>query len=454
MSESLRAVIIQELRTRFPAVSWKLGSLAREMIVEPLAKLGDLLDSYIQVAESRLDIESMCKNPTGNKDSIDMWMAKLGLSDIEGRQSKGSIIIMSETGEDMTVLQGTVFTWGDDSISLVADETTTWGTKGKSYIKYGEGAYAAEFSVATIDSNGCSVSQGASLNWEGAPNHVYDIYTSSAITGGRAERSYQEKATLILDTLSTKSLSGEECIAGALRRQFPGEVADVVVLPNTGTTSIGTVNICVKPINPPAGIVLDATVHEDANGSYIILGTTGITGIGTVVDKYGSICPIDKYELQEGGYKVSISGVRPGDTVSAHCQGFQVIQSCSDWINDFVHGLPFKYNVLTPKVDVISIHIPTTDNINTEAKVALQSYINSKPLDSGITDSEVAAILSDYGVSVTGGIIYNTSTINDAGSVSTVTTMGSTNGGLSTNVWSHGRATAIYTYIDKIHDNA
>lgn len=454
MSESLRAVIIQEMRARFPALTWKLGSLVRELVVEPLARLGDLLDTYIQEAESRLDIEAMCKNPLEHKDSIDMWMTKLGLTDTEGRQSRGSVIIMSETGENMSILQGTVFTWGDDNISLVADESSTWGSDGRPYIKYGEGSYAAEINVTTTDNNGCAVSPGVALNWVGAPNHVYDIYTGSVITGGRTERSYQEKATLILDALSTKSMSGEACISSALRRQFPDEVADVAVLQNTGAAKLGSVNICVKPLNPPEDVMLDTIVCGGVNDTYVIINATGIMWVRDVTDKYNTPCPIEKSEMQGDNYRLTINGVSPGDTVRVRCQGFSVIKRCSDWINDFVHGLPFKYNIITPKVDVISLHIPTTGVINTEARVALQAYINSKPLDSNITDSEVSSVLRDYGVTVTGGVIYNSSTINDAGSVSTVTTMGSTSGGLSTNVWAHGRAAAMYTYIDKINDNA
>ena len=63
MSDTLRTIIFQELRARYPDVDWTLGSTIRELVAEPVAELGDIASQYIAEAESRLDIVKMLDNP-------------------------------------------------------------------------------------------------------------------------------------------------------------------------------------------------------------------------------------------------------------------------------------------------------------------------------------------------------------------------------------------------------
>lgn len=457
MSDSLRTVIIQELRTRFPNINWKLGSMVRELIVEPLSKLGDIVSKYLQEAESRLDISAIKDNPTKHKDTIDLWMNKLGLTGAEGKESSGTIAIMSETGESMTILADTLFTWGDGSVSLISTETTTWGDGGAPYIKYGEGAYMAEIKVASINEQGGSLSSGAPVNWDGAPSHVYDIYTKSPITGGRPEQSYQEKANMIMDAMSVKSLVGEECIASALRREFPGEIVDAAVLADKDISETSSVTLCIKPFNPPGKIKLTCVVMSEGDGStYVEVNNASVTGVVDVIDQLNIPCPIESITKQwvdgSSSYTVKISGAVVGDKVTVNCVGFDVIARCSRWLQQSVHGLPFHYKVVAPYVNEISIYIPTTDYISPLVATDIQSYVNSKPLDSAINDSELANILSDYGITLNGTIVYSNATTGDSGKTSISTTIGGAD--IAGCLWAGGRAVAMYTYLDKIKNNA
>lgn len=457
MSESLRSVIIQELRTRFPAINWKLGSLVRELIVEPLARLGDILDSSIQKAESRLDLSSIYKDPIRHKEAIDTWMSVLNITTPENKSSIGKIVILSESGESMTVLAGTVFTWGDN-LSLVATESTYWGDNGKPFIKYGEGAYAAEIDVMSVADYGVSLSQGSPINWDGAPAHVYDIYTSTAITGGRAELSYQEKANLIKSAMSTKSFVGEDCISNAIQRAFPEEVVDAVVLPKRNADRPYETIISIKPVNPPGAFYISSVVCKDTEDApFVLIRDPGVTSVVAVKDSQGIPCPVSRVKYTKNPntmiteITVYILGVKVGDSVSVECSGFDVIDRCASWLNQDVNGLPFKYSVVAPAVTVISVYIPTTADLTLDVKTAIQTYINTKPLDTSLSDNEIIDILSSYGITTTGSIIYSASTLNNVGSNAVSTSVGGIN--IAGNSWATGRATAMYTFVDKINTN-
>ena len=457
MSNSLRSIIIQELRARFPDIDWKLGSLVRELVVEPLAKLGDILDSHIKKAESVMDLEGIQNYPAEHKEEIDTWMTRLGLHGFEAKESTGAIAIVSETGEPMTVLAGTVFSWGDDEISLVADTTKLWGGNGEPYNKQGEGVYVAEINVTGLSEQGGSLSSGIPINWVGAPKHVYDIYTKTAITGGRPEQSYQEKADMIVNALSIKSFVGEECISNALQRKFPGEVVDAVVLADKRTRNIGEVTLCVKPFNPPYTTSAPDIIKTDKDGrTYVRVVANSVAKIIDVHDSHNIPCPIVEVRRVEDGNNAVlyayISGARDGDKAIVYYEGMPIIDTCNKWLQQSVQGLPFIYNVVAPQVVVLSLHIPTNDTISVAAKTAIQSYINAKPLDATVADNEIIALLRDYGITVTGNIIYSTAVDNNTKTQAVSATMGGVSA--TGDLWSDGRAVALYTYIDKINDNA
>ena len=460
MSESLRSVLIQELRTKFPAVSWKVGSLVRELVIEPLARIGDILETYIQQSEARLDITTALDDPTNNKDTIDLWMDRLGLGEFEGKPSSGSIAIMSESMEDMTILQGTVFTYGADEISLITDATITAGSDGTGYKKCGEGAYLVEVPVTSADTESGYISPGVPVNWVGAPQHVYDIYTATSISGGRPAQSYIEKAELIRDALSMKSFVGEECIKGALRRAFPGEIADTRVVQTNSTSTPAAVNICVKPSSPPSTFDINAMTSQDTvNGPiYVTINNPGILRITDVLasdeeSRQVNIVRVDKSPLDNGGtaHTIILSGVEPSALVTVKCEGSAVIGRCGAWLNQSVQGLPFKYNVLLPCIATLSLRIPSNDTINIGAKSAIQAYVNSKAMDSEITDADIVSILREYGINTTGSIIYSKTVSNGSGAESMVTTVGSVRSSSSGN--SDGKPTAVFTFIDKITNN-
>ena len=456
MSESLRTVVLQELKARFPGMTWKLGSLVRTLIVEPLAALGDAFDSYIQKAENGLNVVAICQSPSQYSEELDTWMNRLGIAQPELRAASGMVALLSDTGEDMTIDSGTMFTWGDE-LSFQVTESRTFGS-GSPYTKLSEGAYLAEVPVESVGATGASLSIGSPLNWEGAPSHIYDIYTASPISGGRSILTDQAKATLIMSALSPNSFTGEACISKALQREFPNDIIDAKAGAKDAE-KLYKVNLFVKPSNPPSTFTRAASTYTDEadNSIKAQISGAGVITVDKVVDKLSATCPIVATTVtgnlgdSDSIITLTLSSVRAGEGVTAYFTGFQIVQDVAYWLNAEQQGMPFSYTVKIPAVVTIGIAVSTTEALPINVRNDLQDYINDKPLDSAVTDSEVAAILQRANITMTSSNVYTAAVLNSKNTVSLSTSVG----GVSPagNAFSFGRPTAMYSYVNKIFAN-
>lgn len=470
MSDSLRTVILQELKARFPAMTWKLGSLVRTLIVEPLASLGDTVSNYIQEAENSLDVTTICNSPAQYPKAIDTWMNRLGIESPEIKTSSGVVAILSETGEDMVVAAGTMFTWGDDLAFQVVGNIEF--NASHPYTKLNEGAYLAEVPVVSTGETGASLSAGAPLNWEGAPAHVYDIYTASPITGGRTSLSYQAKATLILNALSVKSFVGEEGISNALQREFPNEVVNAKA-GNKDAKKLNVVPLYIKPSFPPSTITLQAVTHyrggeepssmssdsseTPENTVEVSFSGTGIISVDKVLDELNSECTVVSTEVQgnigdsDSTVTLTLSGVEVARSLTIYCTGFSILRDCAYWLNAENQGLPFRYIVKVPAVAIVSLFISGTETLPLSVRTEIQSYIDYKPLDASVTDGEISAILQRSNITTTGANLYSAYIINNINSNAVMTSVGVMSP--AGNPWVNGRPVAMYSYVDKIKAN-
>ena len=134
-----------------------------------------------------------------------------------------------------------------------------------------------------------------------------------------------------------------------------------------------------------------------------------------------------------------------------YCTGFQILGNCAYWLNAEQQGLPFIYTARVPAIVTVSIALSTTEDVPSDVKTSIANYINDKPLDSAITDSEITAILQESNIAVNGSHIY-TASIKNSDSADSIST---SIGGLSPagTVWSLGRPVAMYSYTDKITSN-
>lgn len=457
MRESLRTIILQELRARFPGINWSLGSLIRELVVEPLASLGELLDSYVQKAESSMNITAICQAPAEHSEELDTWIERLGITLPEDGYSSGYVQLLAEYPEYMIIPRGTVFTWGDDLWLEVTEETEWGGSSGRQYTRRSAGAYVAEVPVKMQTAVSATITAGSPVNWAEAPEHIYDIYTSSPIVGGYSGTSPQLKANLIQAALTPHAFTGEDCMAAALRKKFPADIVDAKV-GTRDSDNVSAVSLFLKPSKAPGVFTSTVPAYEDTTGNTVVrISGSGVMSVLAVTDTNGVPCSILTQDVHgtlgdsDSVVRLTVAGVRSGDAVIVRLKGFHIYTECADWLNAGTQGLPFTYRLKLPAIAEIGVMLNISDEITGNVKTTIQNYINHKPLDAEITDSELSALLSEQGVTTTGAHAYTSALMHGTNSSAISATVGGISP--SESFWAQGKPVAMYSYYNKITSN-
>jgi hypothetical protein len=415
MSNSLRNILLQEVRDKFPKLDWNLGSVVRELVIEPLSKLGDDLDQYIANAKASLDVQNICANPTKYEDELDEWVDRLGISPPETRASSGTVRITKESPDRMVIPAGTQFSWNDEVV--VYTQETYVATKVGSdqdldnrleYVSYGGSAFSVDIPVIGYVGGG-SVASGAPLNWSGAPDDVYDIHVGSAISGGVSSFNVHEKAAKILDALTPDALSGEACIRKALRLNFPDYVRDVVV----GEKDVKkpyAVSLYVKPVNSFQQFDVDVKLTD---GKGVVDGC----GINKVTELFGpdgaSYNFSADYSDDFGDTGSTATLITKNLTLSgmfkARVVGFSEYRNINAWLVRAAKSTPFEFNLKMPVVGMVSMICSAPNADYSSARSDIAEFVSSLPLDGTSTDSDIAKILSKYDADQYGAVVYSVS---------------------------------------------
>lgn len=414
MSDSLRSVILQEVKAKFPSIDWKLGSVVRELVVEPLAKLGDILDSYVNKAKTSLDVSSICNQPERYEEELDAWLERLNIVPVQSAQSTGTVRIMRTNPEDLTIAAGTLFTW-DDSVGLYVEDTynvTRYPnpllTNNIIYRSYDDVVFSVDIPVTCSEYSNASLGSGAPLNWQGAPTDVYDIHVGSAVSGGSGSVGASEKARLIADALTPDSLTGEACVRKILRRNFPSIVKDVVM----GDKDIKkpyAVSLYIKPVNSIREFdistdFVNGKANIDGCGVYSVLGVydgenRAQTGVSV---KYPD-------DLGENGSKVSIellSSVNSGK-YTVRVLGFPEYPELAAWLDAESKATPFSFSLKTPAVVLVKMNMRIIGDDNPGAKTIIADAINDLSINSGLSDTIVEQIVGQYNIGLVNAIAYS-----------------------------------------------
>lgn len=414
MSDSLRSVILQEIKAKFPSIDWKLGSVVRELVVEPLAKLGDILDSYVNKAKTSLDVSSICNQPERYEEELDSWLDRLNIVPVQAAQSTGTVRIMRTEPEDLTIVAGTLFTW-DDSVGLYAEDTynvTRYPnptlTNNIVYKSYDDVVFSVDIPVTCSEYSNASLGSGAPLNWQGAPTDVYDIYVGSAVSGGSGSVGASEKARLIADALTPDALTGEACIRKTLRRNFPNLVKDVV----TGSKDINkpyAVSLYIKPVNG----LREFDIQADFIGGKAKISGCGVYSILGIYDRNNKAQSgvAVKYpdNLGETGSFIDLSfrSELPTDKYTVRVFGFPEYPELSEWLYSESKNTPFSFVLKTPAVALIRMNMRVFGDDNAGAKAAIADAVNDLSINAGMSDTAVEQIANQYNVSLVNTVAYS-----------------------------------------------
>jgi hypothetical protein len=219
-------VLFQCVKDRFPKLNWKLGSVIRSLLIDPLEKIGSEVDAYSTKLKQNSELQRIIDDPIGKNDELDYWMYQLGLQLPATKSARGEVTLcLSSTDVDFTVPVGAAFTWNDGTL-LRAEKAVQ--VNGKTVDKDNRTIAVPVISAADI---AVDIQEGASVVWDAAPDSVVDMYVSSAITGGLTSDSENSKAALIRATLVQPSVCGADAILSAMIRKFGTTIVDVKLGP-------------------------------------------------------------------------------------------------------------------------------------------------------------------------------------------------------------------------------
>lgn len=357
--------LFNTIKAELPNLNWKLGSVIRTLVVDPLVHISDTLDKLTTDQSRYNELDVALNDPSNHEDVLDMWLAKLNLNVLNeyAAPASGIVRIVRNNADPMTIEAGTSFQWGS-SVTLLADSTTIWSINGPGN-KYDTAAagsvYIADIPVTSGTNSSLTLASGSPINWPTADDGVVEVYLATSITGGGL-LSADKKASIIRAFLANPTVCGSNGVKASLLRKFPQELVDAQVGYRQVTDCAASVPVYIKQTNYPD------------------IGTSG--------------------------------QITASDTADAVA-----------WLNSKQVGSPFKFYGKSPVYGFLSLAINLGESFASEAMLAeICSYINQSPLNATLTDTGISDILRKYSVELQSPITYVADVFNGTANYSVTQT--------------------------------
>lgn len=418
----LGTYLFQELRTSYPTIDWSLGSVARELWLEPLAAMAQKIDCYIEAAKRDLNIDALITTPEENKERIEELAASYGINTTLNIKGTGTIALSLNSDSDIAISKGTTFTWLDQAVIVpyniygTANEATDTNSAVRVLFKQiAPGCFELDIPVETFEDHGVTLECGATLNWSNAPDSVYDIRVKSPVTGGRKTDSLIETAQKIKARMFPASYTGEALLNTALLGMFPLDYNSCVLGEPVGDNAC----VYIKPKRLPEIITINCLVRNTAQGlQCVISNTPGCIAVKKVYTETGNIIPFEVSVDDRAACNVYTITLEPTtetadeltDTICCvDILKYTQYEKFFDALNQGMSGLPYGYKLKTPinKYVTLTAYCKGNPLNNSSLISALQKKINDLPITTAsLTDSMFTSVFKAFSVILTGPIQY------------------------------------------------
>ena len=416
-------ILFQHIKDRFPQLSWKLGSVVRTLLIDPLTEIGTEVDAYTDSLKSSLDLHKLLDSPAGRDAELDVWMNRLRLSLPEPRQAAGSVALICDSADQsFTVAAGTTFRW-PGGVSLRSTQRVD--VSSETLTQLGPYVYRIVIPVAADSDARASIGAGTAVVWDEAPATVTDMYVYSAVTGGQTSASAQAKAAMIKSALEQPTVCGASSILASLVRKFGPTIVDVALTSRVENGGNVSVPLYIKQSTPPSKVDFDNVPATYNGDSYIVrIPAACICTLDKVLDASGNPTIPTKVAVSSDAEYIEI-GVPAGGDYHVQCTAFESANAAAEWLNSVQCGSPFRMQARTPALADIGIQLNIgTSDLSANARAAICDFINGSVLGATISDEDLRKILSEYGYSLNGASVY-TAQIRGVGLDTSVTRTGS-----------------------------
>lgn len=410
---SISDFIFSSIRSKLPNVNWKLGSVIRELIAEPIIKVAESATSAVDQHLNAANVSKYIDNPDKYKESIESLYSSLGLTEDSSVASTGVVTIFTDSATVLPVFKGTVMYYGDNNIYVSSDVYPDLINKNNDnrfvqLRRLGVNSYAFDVPVSSFYGD-ANLSEGTSLTWDEAPDYVYNIKVSSTISGGSSGITVKEKAERIKDYVAQPLLTFDEGITKLLRHKFPEVVVDSAFVKKNNAN--GKSYLYVKTAKAPSTYYRTSVATKGEDGLYHIhYKSYGVIDI-VEVQKGSEILDIISSTVSNNTVNAIIDMEGDGDVqVTIKLRGLEDLEAVQEFIDGYTIGSPYRVEVCAPPVFYIGCLFKYKGNLTSMALNRLCELVKDCALKETPTDLTLKNALNEDGVTVIDSIIFATST--------------------------------------------
>jgi hypothetical protein len=408
--------IFSYLKKVLPSITWSVGSVVRELIASPVAKVAEAANTALTNQLNAADVYNYVTYPDDYAEQIDEVFNALELGETGTTSSTGIVTIYMNTANIDTIGADTTFYYLDSAIVVseaVRPGVYDNGGPGRfSQIRQlAEDSYAFDVPVITPIINQY-ISQGVSLSWYNAPDNVYDIKVTSPVSGGVSVLTTQDKANKIRDYICPAVLSMNEGLNKTLRQGLPNIVADASYATDIDDTA--TSYAYVKTLKTPGyftvkvkGVKINNMYHVDTTipGALYVDSCYFNNKQVTISD-----CSVANNHIV---CTVNAASEDPVVDLMLYVYGMEQMIEVQEFIDSFTKGSPYNIVAVAPSSLNLSIEFKYTgDLISDEELATIVTNIQSKPMNPTITDTIVDSLLNSVGARLVGSCVYVTERVD------------------------------------------
>lgn len=409
---SISSFIFTYLKDKLPGINWNLGSTIRELIATPVVSVAEAANAVLNNQTNAVSVKSLMASPEEYQESINTIFDELELTHRNTSISTGTVTIMTTSDKPSAVLQNTVFYNGEQSV-IVTDDTypvTINGNSANTHLtQIGENSYIFEVPVSANGIN-TYLPIDTELTWDEAPDDIYNITISKAISGGRSEFTIDEKVHQIKDYVAPSVISLSDGIAKTLRNALPDIVVDacyasdslssVSNYANTVTENgINKSYLYVKTAKAPGYEYIEVQATQEGNRYIIDTKILGIIGLIAVYDDNGNICDITQLQIDNNDiYCVLYTNRVVSSRFTLKVYRLADVDKVQDFLNGYTMGSPFHIEVKAPTVfDLILDFCYSGQELSNQDYNMLCNTVQDMGLNEAVTDARLTNLLSKVG---------------------------------------------------------
>lgn len=402
-------LLFSTFKTNFPNMSWKLGSLIRTLLVNPMSKVSTAVSDSLMRTDKLADLQAALDRPESHEDTLDYWLDVLGAPTLYPKPATGSVMFVFTDSRGVDIPKNTELTWGDEESVFTTIAVSAGDVQNNTIAKLGSKSFGIVVPVSTADASDVSLASGLKLNWSDAPSTVLDIYVASPVCGGVLDMDVYSKAALVSSKLNELSLVSSQGLTSILVSKYLPTIVSVEVIKTTNSnTPTAAMSVCLKQRRPPTFDIAEYRIECDSLGNpYVLIAKPGLSSVlyvrSSLTGDVLNYTVTDQSDtVNSDSVKISLSDTSTTDSsVIIATSRFADTIDPVNWLNSANSTLPFT--VTSKPALAINVTVKLTissGELSHEAKVAIADYICSTRLNESIDASRIASILAESGVTL------------------------------------------------------